>query len=153
MHSTVYSPIISLTNRCYPSRHSGAWRPIQCECCTDHFPPWYPPNQALNHDSAFHRNVKSQTPDELSNPKDFWVGVLYDDKTPDNADYETDVLWIRCRGVSEPQDLSAIADQILTCLPIDCSIPNSKISENNTCYELPTMNQSCSGTTALSCPR
>lgn len=81
----------------------------------------------------------------LSNPKVFWVGVLLDDKTPSNADYETDVLWIRCCGMSEPHDLSAIADQILTCSPIDCSILNSKISENNTCHELPTLNQSCSG--------
>ncbi|GFF62689.1 hypothetical protein IFM60648_00689 [Aspergillus lentulus] len=57
------------------------------------------------HTIAFHRNVKSQTPDELSNPKVFWVGVLHDDKTPDNADYEIDVLWIRCRGRTKFEDI------------------------------------------------
>ncbi|GFF68332.1 hypothetical protein IFM62136_07245 [Aspergillus lentulus] len=57
------------------------------------------------HTIAFHRNVKSQTPDELSNPKVFWVGVLHDDKTPDNADYEADVLWIRCRGHTKFEDI------------------------------------------------
>ncbi|RHZ70209.1 hypothetical protein CDV55_107798 [Aspergillus turcosus] len=54
---------------------------------------------------AFHRNVKSKTPDELSNPNIFWVGVLHDDKTPDNADYETDVLWIKCRGHTKFEDI------------------------------------------------
>ncbi|GIJ86574.1 hypothetical protein Asppvi_005463 [Aspergillus pseudoviridinutans] len=55
---------------------------------------------------AFHRDVKSKTPDELSNPNVFWVGILKDHKTPDNADYETDVLWIKCRGVSATRSFS-----------------------------------------------
>ncbi|GFF42819.1 nuclear GTPase SLIP-GC [Aspergillus udagawae] len=54
---------------------------------------------------AFHRNVKSKTPDELSNPNVFWVGVLLDDRTPDNANYETDVLWIKCRGRTKFEDI------------------------------------------------
>ncbi|RHZ58383.1 uncharacterized protein CDV56_104314 [Aspergillus thermomutatus] len=65
-----------------------------------------PPFRAMEANTiAFHRNVKSKTPDEHLSPNIFWVGVLHDNKTPHNADYETDVLWIKCRGRTKFEDI------------------------------------------------